>query len=519
MTNPNSALTIIEIKPDLSELIRVRNALSTTLSRYKLTEETIENVLLLVSEHLSNVIRHSPAASHLKITIDQEKDSYVLKLFDDGLSIDDLLESSDDLNRINIEGELQSSGMGIPLIKALFPDFIYSQVNVQNSVYNVMSIPISVITPKPTVVLIDDDITILALVEEFLSSEYNVRPFSQSQEALDYILDNPPCIVISDIKMPSLDGFELKRILGKHKQTNTVPFIFLTGQSEGYDHERAANLSVDDYLQKPINKTSLLQTLKRILNRSSDLKQSINADLEQSVTNSLWSPLPSSFGSVKIDSSFEVASRGGGDFIFSDQRKDSLLILLGDVMGHGDQAKFFAHAMAGYVHGLFLAQDKGLSPSALLNRCSEAINKSPLLAQTLITCLAIEIKSTGIVKLASAGHPYPWIVSKNKSNNLIDIKDLKIEGMLLGLTEFSNYQEQTLSINADETLICYTDGLTECMTDNKKTDQEALVKQCLTDQELSSEPPTATNILEKLKATKFHQPIDDITVITLTKQK
>lgn len=519
MTPSNSAITVIEISPELSKLAAVRQALTATLSRYKLSEDIIEDFLLVTSEHLTNVIKHSPDASQLKVAIDQKKDSYVLQLIDDGLSINSLLESSGVLDNINTGGDLQSSGMGIPLIKALFPDFVYTQDMRQNSSVNILSIPISTIKPKATVVLIDDDITILALVEEYLSSDYDVTPFGNSQEALDYILSTPPNIIISDIKMPSLDGFELKRILSRHKQTSTVPFIFLTGQSEGYGHERAADLSVDDYLEKPINKQGLLQTIKRILNRSSDLKQSINAELEQSVTNSLWSTLPSSIGPIKIDSSFEVASRGGGDFIFSDQREGSLLILLGDVMGHGDQAKFFAHAMAGYVHGLFLSQEKGLSPAALLNKCSHAINQSPLLAKTLITCLAIEITSEGTISLASAGHPYPWVVSHNNCNNHYDLRELDIQGMLLGLTEFSDYQEHTFSLSEDQTLICYTDGLTECLSGGEKSDQEAAVKQFITDQDIFSERPSATEILSKLTTTTFHQPIDDRTIISFTTQK
>lgn len=518
MTNPDSGQIIIEIKPELSELTDVRHALSATLNRYKLSEEKIDNVLLLASEHMSNVVRHSPLASHLKVTIAQENQQSILRLFDDGEPINSLLACSDDISEINLDGELQTSGMGIPLIKALFPDYIYSQRVINGIPYNVMEVAVSTIKALPTVVIIDDDITTLALIEAYLSSDYNVSAFSQSQEALDYILSTPPCIVISDIKMPLLDGFELKRVLGKHTQTNTVPFIFLTGQPEDNTHESAADLSVDDYLEKPVNKQTLLQTLKRILNRSNDIKQSINAELERTVTNSLWSPLPASFAGINIDSSFEVASRGGGDFIFFDQRADSVLILLGDVMGHGDQAKFFSHAMAGYVHGLFIAQPKELSPSALLNKCSEAINQSPVLAKTLITCLAIEIKSTGTITLASAGHPYPWLIAKSSSGNLIEVEDIKVEGMLLGLTEHADYQEQTLSINQDQTLICYTDGLTECMQGSKKADQALLVKQRIINQ--STQPHrTASNILSGLKLADFHQPIDDITIITLTQEK
>ncbi|MFD2228762.1 SpoIIE family protein phosphatase [Alkalimarinus sediminis] len=519
MTPSSSAITIIEVEPELSNLAAVRQALTTTLSRYKLSEDIIENFLLVTSEHLTNVIKHSPSASQLKVAIDQDDSGYVLQLFDDGTSIDHLLESPDLLDNINMGGDLQSSGMGIPLIKALFPDVDYRQLSRQNKTINVLSIPISTIEPKPTVVLIDDDITILTLVEEYLISDYDVTAFSNSKEALDYILLTPPNIVISDIKMPTLDGFELKRMLGNYKQTNTVPFIFLTGQSEGYGHELAADLSVDDYLEKPINKKGLLQTLKRILNRSSDLKQSINAELDQSVTNSLWSSLPHCFGSIEIDSAFEVASRGGGDFIFSTQREDSLLILLGDVMGHGDQAKFFSHAMAGYVHGLFLAQDKALSPAALLNKCSQAINQSPVLAKTLVTCLAIEITSSGGITLASAGHPYPWIVANSKINDHYDIEELKVEGMLLGLTEFSNYQQTRFTLKDDQTLICYTDGLTECLAGSKKSDEEESVKQFIADQTNFSSRPSATSILTKLTTANIHQAIDDRTIISFTKQK
>ncbi len=231
-------LLIAHITPELSELKQMRHTLNNVLMHYSIDKERIENVMILATEHLSNVIRHSALTTEISIYLEKENNGFVLTFSDDGSSISELLETADDLNKLNNNGQLLSAGMGLPLIKGLFPDLVYSQspdVNKKDNSseqqakrHNTLSVRLTSTHTLPSIVLVDDDLTTLILLEELLGDDFDVLSFSDPEKALRTILSCPPDLVISDIKMPTLDGFELRRALASHQQTCTIPFIFLT---------------------------------------------------------------------------------------------------------------------------------------------------------------------------------------------------------------------------------------------------------------------------------------------------
>ena len=82
------------------------------------------------------------------------------------------------------------------------------------------------------IVVVDDYPTFLNMCKEVLIRDgYEVVPFGNAAEALDFLKDNAPKLIISDIVMPDMDGFEFKRTYGDRFPHRQTPFIFLTGQS------------------------------------------------------------------------------------------------------------------------------------------------------------------------------------------------------------------------------------------------------------------------------------------------
>ncbi|NOX95158.1 MAG: response regulator transcription factor [Alphaproteobacteria bacterium] len=117
-----------------------------------------------------------------------------------------------------------------------------------------------------TIALVDDDENILTSVSMALESEgHKVNTFEDGATALDYITATPPDLVVSDIKMPTMDGMELLRRL---RQNSALPLIFLTSKDEEIDEVLGLTMGADDYVKKPFSQRLLLERVKAVLRRA-----------------------------------------------------------------------------------------------------------------------------------------------------------------------------------------------------------------------------------------------------------
>ena len=125
------------------------------------------------------------------------------------------------------------------------------------------------------ILLIEDNEEMRENIEEILQlANYNVISAVNGKDGVIKALEFIPDIIICDIMMPEMDGYETLYILNKNPKTNTIPFIFLTAKSEKTDLRRGMNLGADDYLTKPFEEIELLKTIETRINRNNNLKQS-----------------------------------------------------------------------------------------------------------------------------------------------------------------------------------------------------------------------------------------------------
>ena len=115
------------------------------------------------------------------------------------------------------------------------------------------------------IALVDDDANILTSVSIALESEgHTVTTYEDGASALSAISDMPPDLVISDIKMPTMDGMELLRRI---RQSSDLPLIFLTSKDEEIDEVLGLTMGADDYVKKPFSQRLLLERVKLVLRR------------------------------------------------------------------------------------------------------------------------------------------------------------------------------------------------------------------------------------------------------------
>ena len=117
-----------------------------------------------------------------------------------------------------------------------------------------------------TIALVDDDENILTSVSMALEADgHTVNKFEDGAKALEFVQATPPDLVVSDIKMPTMDGMELLRRI---RQNSALPLIFLTSKDEEIDEVLGLTMGADDYVKKPFSQRLLMERVKAVLRRN-----------------------------------------------------------------------------------------------------------------------------------------------------------------------------------------------------------------------------------------------------------
>ena len=121
-------------------------------------------------------------------------------------------------------------------------------------------------TKKSIVLVVDDNLQNLELILAYLE-DVDCRTLSAEggQEALDIIQQTPLDLVLLDVMMPKISGFEVCKRIKNNPETADIPVIMVTALNEIGDIERAIDSGTDDFLSKPVNKWELLTRVKTML--------------------------------------------------------------------------------------------------------------------------------------------------------------------------------------------------------------------------------------------------------------
>jgi two-component system alkaline phosphatase synthesis response regulator PhoP len=118
----------------------------------------------------------------------------------------------------------------------------------------------------PVILVVDDNQQNLELLQAYLEDMDCVTiPASDGPEALEIIADDPPDLILLDVMMPKMSGFEVCKRLKNDPKTADIPVIMVTALSEFGDIERGIDSGTDDFLSKPVNKLELLTRVKTML--------------------------------------------------------------------------------------------------------------------------------------------------------------------------------------------------------------------------------------------------------------
>ncbi len=129
-----------------------------------------------------------------------------------------------------------------------------------------------------TILAVDDSQLILEMVKDYLTeARYKVVTAGNGKEGLKVLEQIKPDVIISDIIMPVMDGWQFCEAIRKNPDTTSIPFLFLTSEREVPKRIRGLKLGADDYLTKPFSRGELLARVTRIVEKLSRVRQDLNA--------------------------------------------------------------------------------------------------------------------------------------------------------------------------------------------------------------------------------------------------
>jgi len=330
-------------------------------------------------------------------------------------------------------------------------------------------------TAKPIILAVDDTPENLDVVKGILATDYTVKAAINGKMALKIAKAQPPDLILLDIMMPEMDGYEVCRHLKANPQTAQIPVIFLTAKGQTEDEAQGLELGAADYIMKPVSppilkarvKTHLilkqnmddLQNANRIISNQKERMQdelNVGRDIQMSM-------LPRDFPAFPERSEFDIfatlkpAREVGGDlYDFFFINPEEICVVIGDVSGKGVPAALFMAVSKTLIKAS--ATDDHFTSSIVTRTNEELSHDNPsCMFVTLFVCI-INVR-TGEIRYTNAGHNPPYI---KRADGTIDRID-KLHGPVAGAIDGIAYGEAKAHLSKGDQLFLFTDGVTEAM--------------------------------------------------------
>ncbi len=317
---------------------------------------------------------------------------------------------------------------------------------------------------KNKILLVEDEPNIARLFNYTLTKAgYTVVFAENGLVGLNKVHEDRPDLIISDIMMPEVDGFEFRKMLLEDKNVANIPFVFLTAKGSEDDILEGYNLSIEEYIIKTESPKIVVAKINSIFESIKRGRESAVFEVQKAADKLKIKVVPENF--PKLDG-FEIKhyhkpfeSVPGGDFIdYIKLNDDTLVIVTGDVMGKKWGAWYFAVAYAGYVRNAVRVACSDVdeySPKAIMQKINEMIYNDERISEVFITLSVVIINSSqNVIKYCGAGD-LPLLLADEK------IETIRSNGLLLGFSLDSYYDDISIEIESQQVLYLITDGVVE----------------------------------------------------------
>lgn len=320
--------------------------------------------------------------------------------------------------------------------------------------------------PKADVLIVDDTAANLQLLSKMLSEQgYRVRPVPDGFLALSAARAEPPDLILLDIRMPKMDGYQVCKRLKEDAGTADIPIIFISALGATKDKIRAFRAGGLDYITKPFQieevlarvETHLaLMQLQKELQEANE-KMELELNLAGEVQASFLPQSPPSIKGWQLAATLKPAREASGDFYDFIPLLDSRWgIVVADVTDKGAAAALYMALCCTLLRTY--AAEYPAHPELALGEVNNRILKDTKANQFVTMVYGILDPSTGKLIYSNAGHPPPFKLHTGHGEG---VQELARTGIPLGIYAGNTWKQEVVTFGAGDLLVLYSDGITE----------------------------------------------------------
>ena len=331
--------------------------------------------------------------------------------------------------------------------------------------------------PRPISILVVDDTpaNLQVLAGMLKERGYKVRPVPNGRLALQAARHDPPDLILLDINMPDMNGYEVCEQLKADGKLKGIPVIFISALTEALDKVKAFAIGGVDYLTKPFQMEELharvethlkLRRLQIELEEYSrhleSARERLQHDLElaRGVQRSfLPLKLPEVPG-YEFSAHYEPAHEVGGDYYdFIALPRKRVAVLVGDVCGKGVAAALLMAKLSAEARVCMLTE---ADPATAFTRLNVLMSKPGIAGWFVTLMAAILDPATHTVTVVNAGHSSP-LLHHRASRTVREAITTEMAGFPLCVVDGFEYSSCQIHLEPGDSLLAFTDGVTDAM--------------------------------------------------------
>jgi serine phosphatase RsbU (regulator of sigma subunit) len=374
---------------------------------------------------------------------------------------------------------------------------------------------------KKLVLVVDDAPANLQVVRSILKEDFKIRVATSGAKALELVKTKPqPDLILLDVTMPEMDGYEVCEILKATPESRDIPVIFLTGKTEADDETKGFEVGAVDYIHKPfspavvkarVHTHLVLREAREQLARQLLL---INSELEMAreIQLSILPHETPEIQGLEIAARYIPMSSVAGDFydfIVVDDKHVGILVA--DVSGHGLPAALIASMLK---VALPAQSPHACDPARVLAGLNQSLCGK--FKHHFVTAVYVFVDmEKNSMSYAGAGHPplLLWRMSTQSASEVVE------NGLLLGLFPEEPYSVVEIPVEPGDKVLLYTDGILETRSPSKQEFGVDLFKGFLESNHNLKADVFADSLLEELlswsEQLKGNGQEDDITLLVI----
>lgn len=268
----------------------------------------------IVSNLISNAFKYTPDKGIITIELKVENQSLIFCISNSGKGIakenlSKIFDRYKILDSVEMNGKNSRTGLGLAICKSMITQ-LNGEISVNSVLYEMTTFTVTLpnlpiterdttqttyetrllhtATEEPivlektaiefdmgkrTIMVIDDDNSMLWFVSELFADKYNVRSFDNAKDALSSLEQKQPDLIISDVMMPGIDGLSFAQKIKQHKLWSHIPLILLSALHHEDDQVKGIESGAEAYVTKPFNVKYLEKIVYRLIKREADLKE------------------------------------------------------------------------------------------------------------------------------------------------------------------------------------------------------------------------------------------------------